>query len=176
MPSVENPSLPVPAAWILRPLAGADHPALLRLNAANWPAVYPLGADLLAGLCGFGGHHLVAVDAAGAVLGYVLTFSSASAYDDTEIRELRGRLTEPFLYICQVVVAPEHRGRGMARAFYDAAAVAARREGLRFLACDVNTDPPNPGSAAFHRQLGFTEIGRGTASNGFAVAFLARRL
>src|SRR5258708_6584673 len=113
---------PAPADWSVRPFADADRPALLRLNGDNWPSVYPLDEDLLAWLRGFGGHHLVAVDRAGAVLGYLLTFSSASAYDDTEIRELRRRVTEPFLYICQVVAAPEHRGRGIARAFYEAAA------------------------------------------------------
>src|SRR5690348_14651461 len=91
---------PVSAGWRLRPFAATDRSALLRLNGDNWPSVYPLDEDLLAWLFGFGGHHLVAVDPRVGVLGYLLTFSSASAYADTEISELRRRVPEPFLYIC----------------------------------------------------------------------------
>jgi uncharacterized protein len=160
----------------IRPLADADRAALLRLNADNWPAVHPLDKDTLAWLLGFGGHHLVAVDRTGAVLGYLLSIASQSNYDDDEIRELRRLIKEPFLYICQVVIAWDHRGLGVGRAFYEEVADAARRQGMRLLCCDVNTNPPNPGSFAFHRRLGFGEIGSGTASNGMAIAFLARSL
>ena len=166
---------PVSIDWSLQPLADADLAALLRLNAANYPAVHTLDEATLDWLLGFdGGPHLVAVDSAGTVLGYLLAFPSRSAYADSEISELRRRLTEPFLYICQVVVAPAHRGRGIARAFYEALADVARRQGVRLLCCDVNSNPPNPGSMAFHRQVGFTELGSGTASNGFAITFLGR--
>lgn len=176
MPPQENFSPPTPDTWALRPFNDADRAALLRLNADNQPAVYPLDEATLAYLLGFEGHHLVAVDRTGGVLGYLLSFSSESAYDDTEIHELRRRVTEPFLYICQVVIAREHRRRRIARAFYAAVAETARRQGAGILCCDVNTDPPNPDSLAFHHRLGFAEIGAGTASNGFAIAFLARRL
>jgi predicted GNAT superfamily acetyltransferase len=162
--------------WSIRPLADADRAALLRLNEYNWPAVHTLDTDTLAWLLGFGGHHFVAVDRTGAVLGYLLSFASQSNYDDDEIRELRRLTKEPFLYICQVVIARDHRGRGIGRAFYEEVADAARREGTRLLCCDVNTNPPNPGSFAFHRRLGFVVIGSGTASNGMAIAFLARSL
>jgi predicted GNAT superfamily acetyltransferase len=165
-----------PGGWRLRPLAAADHATLLRLNAEGQPAVHPLDWPTLEELLAFEGHHQVAVDDTGAVLGYLLTFASVSAYADTEISELRRRVPEPFLYICQVVVAPAHRRRGIAGAFYAAAAGAARRAGAFVLCSDVNLDPPNPDSLAFHRRLGFKEIGRGTASNGFAIAFLQLRL
>src|SRR4051812_6369222 len=126
MPRRSDSPAPV-ADWSIQPLADADLPALLRLNATNYPAVHLLDEATLDWLLGFGdGHHLVALDPAGAMLEYLLIFSSTSDYDDTEIGELRRRIPEPFFYICQVVVAPEHRGRGIARGFYDAAADAAR--------------------------------------------------
>lgn len=168
---------PVPARWSLRPLADADRAALLRLNGDNYPAVHTLDAATLGWLLAFGGgHHLVAVDEAGAVLGYLLSFASTSDYDDSEIAELRRRVAEPFCYICQVVVAPAQRGRGIARALYTAVASIARARGARLLCCDVNTNPPNPDSFAFHRCLGFGELGPGTASNGFAIVFLAKKI
>src|SRR5882724_6375960 len=167
---------PIPPDWSIRPLADGDRAALLRLNADNWPAVHTLDEATLGQLLGFGGHHLVAADRSGGVLGYLLSFSSESGYDDTEIGELRRRLVEPFLYICQVAVARAHRQRRIGRAFYQAMTDIARRQGVGILCCDVNTNPPNPDSFAFHRRLGFAEIGSGIASNGMAVAFLAKNL
>lgn len=169
--------VPVSApGWSLRPLADADRAAVLRLNAENRPALAAVEAPDLDVLLAAGGHHLVAADAAGAVVGFLLSFPRESRYNDTEIDELRRRLAEPFQYICQVAVAPAHRGRGVGRALYDAVAVAARARGARVLCCDVNTAPPNPESFAFHQRLGFARIGEGIASNGFAIAYLARRL
>lgn len=163
--------------WSIQPLNDAHRAALLRLNAANHPAVHTLDEANLEGLlaCG-GGHHRVAVDRTGVVCGYVLSFVHLSDYNDSEFRELRRRTAEPFLYICQVVVASGHRKRGIARGFYDALADTARHQGVALLCCDVNTNPPNPESFAFHLRMGFREIGRGTASNGFAIAYLQKRV
>ena len=161
-------------AWMIRPLQDSDRPAVLQLNAGGYPAVQTLDAAALDWLLAFAGRHLVATDASGAVVAYLLAVPSASAYDDTEIRELRLRVAEPFLYICQVVVAAELRGAGIGRALYAAVDEVARCEGVRVVCCDVNLDPPNPESLAFHQRLGFTDLGRGTASNGFAITFLAR--
>src|SRR5438270_198623 len=96
---------PVSEKWTIRPLAERDRPALLRLNAANAPAVWPLTDAELTALLAYAGHHLVAVDAGDNVFGYLLSFPNNSDYDDSEIQEFRQRLAEPFLYICQVVIA-----------------------------------------------------------------------
>ncbi|MCX6954695.1 MAG: GNAT family N-acetyltransferase [Verrucomicrobia bacterium] len=163
------------APWIIRPFTSIDRTALLRLNAGARPAVAALDETTLSGLLAFEGHHFVAVDRAGAVAGYLLSFLRESDYDDTEIRELRRRLPEPFLYICQVVVAPEYRRQRIGRAFYATMEATARRSGVRLLCCDVNTRPPNPESFAFHRRLGLAEIGSRIAGDGTAIAFLVRR-
>lgn len=149
---------------------------MLRLNAENQPAVAAVGAADLPWLLAGAGVHQVAVDAHGRVLGYLLVFSRASTYDDTEMAELRRLIAEPFYYICQVALAREHRGRGIGRAFYGALTEVARAQGARFLCCDVNLDPPNPESLAFHERLGFRRIANGVASNGFKIAYLARAL
>ncbi len=36
----------------------------------------------------------------------------------------------------------------------------ARADGHTKIVCEVNLDPPNPGSDAFHDQMGFVEVGR----------------
>ena len=167
--------LPISKRWAIRPFADGDRSALLRLNAGNSPEVWPLNEADLTNLLTFEGNHLVAVDAAENVLGYLLSFARTSLYDDAEIDEFRRLMTEPFVYICQVVVAPEQRRHGIGHALYDAVADQAQRAGARVLCCDVNTNPPNPGSFAFHHKLGFVQIGEGRASNGFAIALLAKK-
>jgi predicted GNAT superfamily acetyltransferase len=165
-----------PIACAIRPLAEEDRAALLRLNADNYPAVHRLNADTLAHLLGYNGHHWVAVDREGSVVGYLLSFARECDYDDSEIRELRRRVAEPFLYICQIVIAQTHRRQRIGHALYETMADAARCHGIQVLCCDVNTDPPNPDSLAFHHRQDFVEIGSGIASNGMAIVFLRKTL
>jgi predicted GNAT superfamily acetyltransferase len=167
--------LPIPKRWKIRPLMDGDRAALLRLNGGNSPEVWPLREADLTALLAYEGTHLVAVDADENVLGYLLSFPRASGYADAEIQEFRRLISEPFFYICQVVIASEHRRHGIGRALYDALTDLAQRTGVRVLGCDVNTDPPNPVSLAFHQRLGFVQIAEGHASNGFAIALLAKR-
>lgn len=148
---------------------------MLRLNADNRPAVAAVDDAALTELLRFDGLHLVASDQSGAVLGYLMSFPRESAYDDTEINELRRRLTEPFCYIGQIVIAPQFRRQRIGHAFYRRIEDHAERRGARILCCDVNTEPPNAASFAFHRRLGFVEIGRSLAGNGLPIAFLVRR-
>ncbi len=173
----ENETASIPAGGCtIRPLVSADRAAVLRLNAENRPALAALEAVDLDQLLAHEGHHLVAVDQLGEVVGFLLSFPRESRYDDSEINELRQRVSEPFHYICQVAIATTHRGQRIGRNFYDALARVARARGARLLCCDVNLSPPNPASLAFHERLGFERIGMGIASNGFSIAFLARRL
>ena len=50
--------------------------------------------------------------------------------------------------------------QGLARALYADAFAAARAAGAPVVCCEVNVDPPNPGSDAFHAALDFVEVGR----------------
>ena len=66
-----------------------------------------------------------------------------------------------FVYVDRVIVAPAQRGRGMARGLYEELFSMASHTGHVFIGCEVNVEPPNPGSDAFHEALGFAEVGRG---------------
>jgi len=77
----------------------------------------------------------------------------------------------------RIVVADAHRGGGLARLFYEDLFRRARDAGQDRVVCEVNLDPPNPASDAFHAKMGFTEIGRATlARNGKTVRYLAKHL
>lgn len=67
------------------------------------------------------------------------------------------------------------RKKGLGRALYDDLTGAARADGHVVLACEVNYEPPNPVSDAFHTAQGFQEIGRGRLPDrGKAVRYLVR--
>ena len=84
---------------------------------------------------------------------------------------------ERFVYIDRVIVAPSQRGRGMARMLYEELIGAALQAGHGLIGCEVNLEPPNPASDAFHAALGFSEVGRARlAGSGKIVRYLTRRL
>lgn len=162
-------------APVLRVAQPGDVPWLADLNDAAVPAVNALGADGIAA-------HLPRCDVAlvaddprtGDPLGFLLALAPGSGYASENYRWFATHRPGS-LYVDRVVVAPHAHGRGVGRALYAAVDDAAGRSGLAEVTCEVNLDPPNPASLAFHRRLGFTQLGEQTTSGGTVrVALLAR--
>jgi predicted GNAT superfamily acetyltransferase len=42
------------------------------------------------------------------------------------------------------------------------------------LCCEVNLEPPNPGSLRFHQSIGFVEVGQRQSGDLYRVALLAK--
>ena len=105
----------------------------------------------------------------------LLTFDQSADYDSPNFLWFRERLKR-FVYVDRIVVGPEARGPGLARKLYEHLFERARAGGQQRIVCEVNTDPPNPASDAFHASLGFTEIGSALLSNGKTVRYFSREL
>ena len=90
----------------------------------------------------------------------LLAFDEAADYDSPNFLWFRSRFPR-FVYVDRVVVAARARGRGHARRLYSDLFGHAVRAGHDRVVCEVNSDPPNPASDAFHASLGFTEVGTG---------------
>lgn len=90
---------------------------------------------------------------------FLVALSERAPADAPNWRWFAARFSR-FVYIDRVVVAEGSRKRGIGKLLYDDVIAAARRAGHAFLCCEVNIDPPNPGSDAFHAKTGFEEIGR----------------
>ena len=73
---------------------------------------------------------------------------------------------ESFVYIDRIIVLSSARGRGIARLLYDDLFAAARKAGHDRVVCEVNIDPPNLVSEAFHVTMGFKGVGEATIRNG----------
>jgi uncharacterized protein len=73
---------------------------------------------------------------------------------------------ESFVYIDRIIVSISARGQGMARVLYEDLIAAAKRAGHDRVVCEVNIEPPNPVSEAFHVAMGFEPVGQATIHNG----------
>lgn len=61
-------------------------------------------------------------------------------------------------------------GQGLTRMFYQGLFDHARAAGHARMMCEINSDPPNPGSLALHAALGFAEIDQAKIGNGKVVS------
>lgn len=100
----------------------------------------------------------------GDVDAFLLAFDQDADYDSPNFLWFRERYRR-FIYIDRIVVAPKARGRGYARLLYEDLFAQARRAGHDQVVCEVNSEPPNPASDAFHSAMGFDEVG-GAAIHG----------
>ncbi|MDJ0348595.1 GNAT family N-acetyltransferase [Cryobacterium sp. PH29-G1] len=161
--------------YSIRSLVPADLPRLLALNNDAVPAVNELDAPALAALVQHS-HLAVAVvadETPELVLGFAILFVAGAEYESENYRWFSNRSTD-FLYVDRIVMADGFRGQGLGQVLYNAIFGAARREVLAEVLCEVNLEPPNPGSLAFHDRLGFVEVGQlSTKGDTVVVSLLA---
>lgn len=117
----------------------------------------------------------VAVDEQNGMQGFLIALAPSADYDSPNFRWFQQNHVE-FAYIDRIAVFAEFRRLGIAEALYanlgETAATWAR-----WLACEVNLRPANPGSLAFHRRVGFTEVGQQEIHGGAKrVAMLMRAI
>ena len=106
----------------------------------------------------------------------LLAFDQDADYDSPNFLWFRARFAR-FVYVDRIVVAPPARGQGHARRLYDDLFRRAHGAGHDQVVCEVNTDPPNPASDAFHAALGFRELGSAAIHDGRkTVRYLRRAL
>jgi hypothetical protein len=156
---------------VIRPPTAADRTWLRAANNAEVPNVNHLDDADLSALLAQAALVRIAARAAGP-LGTVVAFAPGADYASANYRWFCRRYPA-FLYVDRVVVDPQARGRGVGRALYDAVIAAAEAGHGGRVTCEVNLDPPNPGSMAFHARLGFREVAR-RDNDGKTVAMLLR--
>jgi predicted GNAT superfamily acetyltransferase len=155
----------------ISPIRPAHHAAILNLNASVIEKTGPLDAPRLAWMVS---EAFQAVQAGEGSDAFMLAFAEGAAYDSPNYLWLSARYPR-FTYVDRIVVAPHARGRGLARVLYEGLIDATRATDRPIVTCEVNLEPPNPGSDAFHAALGFGEIGRAAPyGDSKIVRYLAR--
>lgn len=162
----------------IRPYAAPDQEAVRALNAANVPLVGPLTDPRLALFA----HDAqvtfdVATDATDAVVGLFVGMPQGVAYDSPNYHWFAAR-HERFHYVDRIALAPEARGTGLAARLYERWVAAASAAGAPVVCAEVNVEPPNRRSLAFHATQGFVEVGRTApyGDQGEVLAMLELRL
>ena len=84
--------------------------------------------------------------------------SETEIANHTNLEWLKAR-RKNFIYIDRVIVDAAAQGNGYAGQLYADLTAFARRNGYDSVVCEVNTQPDNPGSHAFHLRQGYQSIG-----------------
>jgi predicted GNAT superfamily acetyltransferase len=95
----------------------------------------------------------------GDVDAFLIVFDQRARYDSPNFKWFQAKYPD-FVYVDRIITGPNARGKGYARALYQDLFEKAAGRGHKRVVCEVNLDPPNPGSDAFHLALGFAEVGR----------------
>ena len=149
-----------------------DEPAILALNNEHAAELSWLQPERLSFLLG----EAFYTRRVGALEAFIMSFDQDASYDSPNFLWFRERY-QRFVYVDRVVVAAEARGRGHARRLYEDLFDHVSHAGQTIVTCEVNADPPNPASDAFHAALGFAEVGDAVIHGGKkAVRYYVRQL
>ena len=135
--------------------------AMLALNNAHATELSWLEPERLRHLIGQAFH----ARRVGTVDAFLLAFDQDADYDSPNYLWFRNRYTR-FVYVDRIVVAPCARGQGLARRLYADLFDHATQAGHEIVTCEINSDPPNPASDAFHAAMGFSETGAAAIHGG----------
>jgi uncharacterized protein len=145
---------------------------ILALSALHEAETSALTHDSLSIMLGNAFHYATA---RAGVDGYLISFDQDANYHGINFLWFKSRYLR-FVYIDRVVVAANARGKGIARSFYDELIRLARAANHEYIMCEINTFPPNDGSMAFHRAMGFTEVGKAEIGRQKTVSYQALAL
>jgi len=150
-----------------RDIDATDLTPLLAMNNRAIPAVNLLDEAELLDLVSMAHAAVIVVDdeAPEEPLGLVVTLAAGNDYESENYRWFEQRGGD-FLYVDRIVVAEGMRGRGLGQLLYERVFAEAELAGLTEVTCEVNLDPPNPGSLAFHDRLGFVQLGEQVTKGG----------
>ena len=161
---------------VVRNIEIADLPRVLEINNANTPGVSELTfteleTDLENSL------HALAIDnEQGEVCAFCITFDPGTPDAGDNHRWFAERY-ESFVYLDRIAIDSNHQNRGLGALLYRSVErhmIDSAEHAL--LCCEVNLEPPNPGSLRFHQRIGFAEVGQRCDGKAYQVVLLAKTL
>ncbi|MDZ4181001.1 MAG: GNAT family N-acetyltransferase [Coriobacteriia bacterium] len=142
---------------MIRDSTPLDFESVLRLNEEWEHVTSPLDLRSLADLHDLAAYHRL-IEQDGRVVAFLLAIGPGTDYGSQNYRWF-DRSTPDFLYIDRVIVARESQGAGLGAALYDDVLLFACEHDYRRLVCEVDIEPFNAASDAFHTRRGFAEVG-----------------
>lgn len=156
---------------MLVPLGAADRAEVVALNERNQHLTAPMDDDRLAYLSDVGTVEVIRHEDRFA--GFVITMTGDAAYESSNF-DWFARRYESFDYLDRIVIHESFRRRGLGALTYDELETRTAQR-AQLLALEVNSEPPNPASIAFHAARGYEQVGE-RDYNDHLVALLVKRL
>lgn len=155
----------------LRELSESDLENVVEINNAGYPAVPLVTLEEIRSLYELSSYRMAALNDKGEIVGFALAMNPGADYDSENYVFFEGRF-ENHLYIDRIVFADSARGLGLGTALYEHLFDFARTQGRTAVTCEVNLEPPNPGSLRFHRRFGFEDVDTQATKGGAVVVQL----
>lgn len=150
---------------------GGDLDVVVEINNSGYPAVPLVTPEEMAALLGFSSLAVVVENDDQEVVGFLMAMDPGLDYQSENYVYFESRF-DNHLYIDRVVLGERARGLGLGSELYQAVFDKALAEGRDRITCEVNLDPPNPGSLRFHRRWGFEDLDTQPTKGGTVVVQL----
>jgi len=159
---------------VVRNIENADLQRVLEINNANTPGVSELTFAELESDLNNSLHALAIVNEHGEVCAFCITFDPGAPDAGANHRWFAERYRS-FVYLDRIAIDSNHQNRGLGALLYQAVEQHMLESAEHsLLCCEVNLEPPNPGSLRFHHRIGFTEIGQQSFDNEHTVSLLVK--
>lgn len=155
---------------IIRPYEARDEEAILQLNEDSVSVLSPMDKTRFMHLKSLSRLILVA-EYNKKVVAFLIGFSDNANYDSVNYQWFSARL-KSFFYIDRIVVNKKYRSLGLGRTFYSKISDLAKQQGMKWLVAEIDIEPPNEKSLAFHNRQQFVEVAKQTVGNGKKVVSL----
>ena len=154
----------------------ADLVRVLEINNANTPGVSELTFAELESDLNNSLHALVIDNGRGDVCAFCITFDP-NAPDAGANHQWFAERYKSFVYLDRIAIDSKHQNRGLGALLYQTVEQRMLNSAEHsLLCCEVNLEPPNPGSLRFHQRIGFSECGVETTAPGYVVTYLQKLL
>ena len=161
---------------IVRNIVSADVTRVLEINNANTPGVSELTMSELETDIENCLHALAIDNEHGEVCAFCITFDP-NALDAGANHQWFAERYKSFVYLDRIAIDSNHQNRGLGALLYQSVEQHMLRSAEHsLLCCEVNLEPPNPGSLRFHKRIGFTEVGQRGNGKAYQVVLLAKTL
>ena len=161
---------------LLREYRPDDLPRLHELNEGGYPGV---ASETIEKLGHIADESVITVVAEldGEIAGFCLVLAKGADYDSVNFIWF-GERYDDFVYLDRVAVDPKFKRRGVGRAMYAEVErlLAERCPTATEFTLEVNIEPRNDESLAFHHSLGFIEVGQQDTDYGTRVSLMTKSL
>ena len=158
----------------VRNIVAADLARVLEINNANTPGVSELTMTELISDIDNSLHALVIDNERSEACAFCITFAPDAPDAGANHRWFAERY-KSFVYLDRIAIDSNYQNQGLGALLYQSVEQHMLNSAEHsLLCCEVNLEPPNPGSLRFHQRIGFTEVGQHSPQQGYVVSLLQK--